>query len=77
MGEIDPGTLIHTVLIYSVSEPGEWTAEDIADDLPEGDPAQVRRAVAALVAGGLLHQNSTDHRLYPSRTGKQVIRAAG
>ena len=77
MREIDPGTLVHTVLIYAVSEPGEWTATDIADDLPDGDAGATRRAVRVLVDGGLLHENSTDLRLYPSRLGKQVIRAAG
>jgi predicted transcriptional regulator len=61
------------VLLYSISEPGEWRAEDIAEDLPDSDPEQVRRAVEELLEQGLLHRNSTDQRLWPLRAGREAM----
>ncbi len=76
MDRILPGSVAHTVLIYSVSEPGEWTAADIVDDLDELSIAQVNDALTLLQEEGLLHENSTDHRLWPTRAGKDRFRKA-
>lgn len=73
MGELIPGSVEYTVLLYSVSEPGAWREDDIADDLPDGDLEQVRSAVQGLLARGLIHRNSTDERLWPLRAGREAI----
>ncbi|RME27461.1 MAG: hypothetical protein D6798_04490 [Deltaproteobacteria bacterium] len=76
MAELEPGSVSHTVLLYCVSEPGEWTAEDIVDDLPDLELREVRRAIDELAAAGLLHVNSTDSHLWPTRAGKDLFRKA-
>lgn len=76
MSSIEPGSVNHTVLVYCVSEPGDWTVEDIVDDLPELSLAGVRAALGLLVDAGLVHVNSTDHRLWPTRAGKDLLRKA-
>lgn len=73
MGEVIPGSLGYTVLLYSVSEPGEWRSEDIVDDLPDCDPEQVHKVVGELEARGFIHRNSTDKRLWPLRPGRDAI----
>ncbi len=77
MSRLNRGSLHHTLLIYAVSEPGEWTAADIADDLVDTTVAGVTAAVQDLVGAGFLFRNSTDARLYPSRRGKDAISLAG
>lgn len=76
MSTLETGSIYHTVLLYSVSEPGEWTDEDIVEDLPELDLAQVRSAIDELVSAGLLHVNSTDLHLWPTAAGKNLFRQA-
>ena len=70
---IEQGTMLHTVLLYTVSDPGDWTARDIVDDLPGTHPAAVRRAVHSLQTAGLIHENSADQRLWPRREAKALI----
>lgn len=76
MDQILPGSVAHTVLVYSVSEPGGWTAAQIIEDLDELSLTQVREAIALLRDEGLIHENSTDHRLWPTRSGKDRLRQA-
>ncbi|MEL6341772.1 MAG: hypothetical protein AAFV53_01470 [Myxococcota bacterium] len=73
MLNVEQGTLSHTVLLYTVSEPGDWTVEDIVEDLPANPPEAVRRAATQLFEAGYIHINSSDHRLWPRRAGKAVI----
>ena len=73
MGNLIPGSVEYNVLLYSVSEPGEWRAEDIVADLPECDADQVARAVGSLEAAGFIHQNRTDCRLWPLRAGRSAL----
>ena len=73
MGDLFPGTVLYTVLRYSVSEPGVWRADDIADDLSDVEAADVQSAVDALKARGLIHINSTDNRLWPLRAGRAAL----
>lgn len=73
MGEIVPGTLPYMVLVYSVSEPGEWRTDDIAEDLQDADLDQIRTAVEGLEALGLVHRNTTDQRLWPLRAGREAL----
>lgn len=74
--EIRPGTTLHTILLYTVSDPGEWTAEDIADDLPTLEIDEIRTTIRTLMSRGLVHENSTDRRLWPRRAAKQVLSLA-
>ena len=67
------GSVPHTVLLYTVSEPGDWTASSIAEDLPDLELSAVRRAARQLSRAGLIHINSTDHRLWPRRAARSVI----
>lgn len=67
------GSVPHTVLLYTVSEPGDWTAQSIAEDLPGLGAAAVQRAARQLSMAGLIHINSADHRLWPSRAARAVI----
>ncbi len=76
MAELEQGSVYHTILLYCVSEPGEWTAEDIVDDLPDLDLRTVGAALRQLVDAGLLHINSTDSHLWPTRAGKDLFRKA-
>lgn len=76
MAQLEPGSIHHTVLLYCVSEPGEWTAEDIVEDLPDLSVGTVQDAIDALVDAGMMHQNSTDLRLWPTRAGKDQFRRA-
>ena len=71
--EIERGSVPHTILLYTVSEPGDWTASSIAEDLPGSDPAALRRAAKTLHKAGLIHINSADHRLWPRRSAKGLI----
>lgn len=73
MSSPQPGTVPYAVLLYSVSEPGIWRADDIADDLPDASPDEVNSAVDDLAASGLIHRNSTDQRLWPLRPGRELI----
>ncbi len=73
MGDLIPGSVHYTVLLYSVSEPGVWRVDDIADDLPESDLTQIQSAVKDLESRGLIHRNSTDERLWPLRAGREVL----
>lgn len=77
MSTLENGSIHHTVLLYTVSEPGEWHAEGIVDDLPELDLVQVRQAIDELVQAGLVHVNSTDLHLWPTASGKNMFRQAG
>ncbi|MCB9779667.1 MAG: hypothetical protein H6742_13970 [Alphaproteobacteria bacterium] len=77
MSNVDPGSVLYTVLLYVVSDPGDWTVEEIVDDLPNLSLAAVRDALATLSSEGLVHQNSTDMRLWPTRAGKDLLRQAG
>lgn len=76
MNDLEPGSVRHTVLVYAVSEPGQWTSESIAGDLPEIAATEIGRAVDWLVTQGLVHVNSFDLRLWPLRMGRQAIAAA-
>jgi hypothetical protein len=71
--EIVPGTTLHTLLVYVVSEPGEWSAEAIHEDLPHLEIDEVRRAIRILAMKELVHENSTDFRLWPRRAGKELL----
>jgi hypothetical protein len=76
MGELSPGSLLHTVLVYAISEPGEWDCASIAEDLPWITAEQVGELVDLLAREGMVHRNSTDGRLYPSSAGKAVLGAS-
>lgn len=76
MARIEPGSVLHTILLYVVSDPGDWTAPEIVDDLDELTLPQVRSALATLSEHGLVHINSTDHRIWPTRAGKDQFRQA-
>lgn len=76
MARIEPGSVLHTVLLYVVSDPGDWTAQDIVDDLDDLTLTQVEQALALLTQHGLVHVNSTDSRLWPTRAGKDMFRQA-
>lgn len=43
------GSLADTVLSYAISEPGEWTASSIADDLGYDKPYDKRRVSQTVV----------------------------
>lgn len=73
MGELVPGSVLYSVLLYSVSEPGVWSVDDILDDLPDSDRGQIEAAVQVLESRGLIHRNSTDERLWPLRAGRQTL----
>lgn len=77
MSNVDPGSVLYTVLLYVVSDPGDWTVEEIVDDLPHLTLPDVRDSLATLSEQGLVHQNSTDLRLWPTRAGKDLLRQAG
>ena len=76
MGDLGPGSLLYTVLLYSVSEPGVWRVSDIAEDLDDTNVEQIARAVDDLEARGLLHRNSTDERLWPLKAGRALFQRA-
>lgn len=76
MARIEPGSVLHTVLLYVVSDPGDWTPQEIVDDLDGLTLAQVQAALEQLTQHGLVHQNSTDRRLWPTRAGKDMFRQA-
>lgn len=73
MGDLIPGTILYSVLLYSISEPGVWRADDIAEDLPESELSQIQSAVHDLESRGLIHRNSTDERLWPLRAGREAM----
>ena len=73
MGDLLPGSILYTVLLYSVSEPGVWRADDIVDDLADVDPGDVDGAVSQLIERGFIHINSTDQRLWPLRAGRAAL----
>ncbi len=72
---IEQGSLSHTVLVYTISEPGDWTTDDIADDLPGASPEEIRSTVNTLFREGFIHINSSDKRLWPKREGRAALRA--
>jgi hypothetical protein len=72
---VDQGSLAHTILLYTVSEPGEWTAGSISEDLSDMQLAAVERAAQRLHRDGFIHINSSDHHLWPRRPGRAVIHA--
>lgn len=76
MPHLEPGSVRHTVLVYAVSEPGGWTADDIAEDLPDLRADEIRAAVRVLFDGGLVHINSFDQRIWPLRAGREAIARA-
>ena len=64
------GSLRWRVLVWSCSEPGEWTYEAIADDLEE-EPSRVLSAVRSLRQRGLL--GYAEH-LSPTENGFAAMR---
>lgn len=67
-----PGTATHTLLVYAVSEPGEWTAVEVARDLD----APTRTYTGALERLKFLRlvetvrgQGRSQH-LYPTERGR-------
>lgn len=74
---IEPGSLPYTILLYVVSEPGAWTAQDIVEDLPGTSPQALDEALVALIREGMIHVNSTDDHLWPLKPGKVAFREAG
>ena len=73
MGDLLPGSVLYTVLLYSVSDPGVWRADEIADDLSDVDPQEVQGAVSMLRERGFIRINSTDNRLWPLRAGRAAL----
>jgi len=76
MNDLEPGSVRHTVLVYAVSEPGQWTTDAIAEVLPSESLAEIELATADLIEWGYMHVNSFDRRLWPLRAGRQAIAAA-
>ena len=76
MADLEFGSVLHTVLLFTVSEPGEWTVASIAEDLPELGVDPIQHAAERLFEAGLIHINSYDHRLWPLRAGKDLLSAA-
>ena len=72
--QVERGSVQHTVLVYTVSEPGDWTVEDIVEDLPDTSPESIHTATHQLFDAGYIHINSSDHRLWPRRAGKAMLR---
>lgn len=77
MLHIEPGSLPYTVLLYVVSEPGAWTAQDIVEDLPGTSPDALDEALGALLREEMVHINSTDDHLWPLKAGKVAFREVG
>jgi hypothetical protein len=72
--QVERGSVPHTVLVYAVSEPGDWTVQTISEDLPDTSPEVIQSATHALFDAGYIHINSSDHRLWPRRAGKAMLR---
>lgn len=74
-GYPDPGTVMHTILVYAVSEPDTWTLDAIAADTGIGRAA-VGRATLALVRKGLIHVRQPDRyeRLIATAEGEAWVR---
>ncbi|MFT5681747.1 MAG: hypothetical protein ACI8RZ_002659 [Myxococcota bacterium] len=72
--QVERGSIPHTVLVYTVSEPGDWTIKTIVEDLPDASPESIQSATNELFHAGYIHINSSDHRLWPRRAGKAMIR---
>ena len=71
--QVEQGSIKHTVLVYTVSEPGDWTIEAIVDDLPDASAEKIQRATHQLFDAGYIHINSSDKRLWPRRAGKAML----
>jgi len=69
------GTVMHTVLVYAVSEPDTWTLDAITEDLGIGRAA-VGRATLELVRQGLVHVVEPHRltRLVPTAEGEAWVR---
>lgn len=76
MPHLETGSVRHTVLVYSVSEPGGWTVDSIAEDLPDLALDDIRAAARDLFESGLIHINSFDRRLWPLRSGREAVAQA-
>lgn len=72
--QVEQGSIKHTVLVYTVSEPGDWTIEAIMEDLPGEAPEIIQQATHQLFDAGFIHINSSDNRLWPRRAGKAMLR---
>lgn len=72
--QVEQGSVSHTILVYTVSEPGDWTVEAIAEDLPDASPETIQSVTHQLFDAGYIHINSSDHRLWPRRAGKAMLR---
>ena len=72
--QVEQGTVPNTILIYTVSEPGDWTVETIAEDLPDTSTEAIQSATHQLSDAGYIHINSSDRRLWPRRAGKAMLR---
>ena len=42
--QVEQGTVSHTILVYTISEPGDWTVEAIAEDLPDASTEAIQSA---------------------------------
>ena len=76
MSNLESGSVRHTVLVYAVSEPGGWTVDSIAEDLPGLGLDDIRSAASDLFDGSFIHINSFDRRLWPMRSGREAIAQA-
>ena len=72
--QVDRGTVSHTILIYTVSEPGDWTIDTIVEDLPDTSAEVIQSVTHQLFNAGYIHINSSDHRLWPRIAGKAMLR---
>lgn len=72
--QVERGSVQHTVLVYTVSEPGDWTIESIVEDLPDTSVEDIQSATSELFNAGYIHINSSDRRLWPRRAGKAMLR---
>jgi len=63
------GSLAQAVLSYAVSEPGEWTIKEIAEDI-EIRVSVVRENVRSLQRRGMVSKKKTIH---PTELGRLIL----
>ena len=66
------GSIAQIVLSYAVSEPGEWTAKKIADDI-EKDRFRILENIRALRRRGLISARTVKESLHPTDLGRVTL----
>ena len=67
------GSLAQVVLSYAVSEPGEWTAQKIAEDI-EIRVSTISENVRSLERRGMIISKAKLTSIHPTDRGRDVLR---